>query len=110
VGINERTILNLKHCADLIAKYAELGSKVYAQALLSENPDDWRNAEETLIQLEIGLQNVQRVIEREIGGSTGDPESELSIVQGAIREAEQPEGVGNLSAGSLGFSTGQVSR
>jgi len=102
--------LNLKHCADLIAKYAELGSKVYAKALLSDNPDDWRNAEQTLIELEIGLQNVQRVIEREIGGSPGDPESELSIVQGAIREAEQPEGVGNLSAGSLGFSTGQVSR
>ena len=102
MGINERTILNLKHCADLIAKYAELGSKVYAQALLSENPDDWRNAEETLIQLEIGLQNVQRVIEREIGGSPGDPEDELSIVQGAIAANQQSQGRGSIPARLVG--------
>ena len=84
--------LNFKLYADLIVKQTEYASKVFVDAMMSDDPEVRRRAIETIEELEIGLANVQRAIERELG-SAGDPEDELSIVQGAIREAEQSQGL-----------------
>lgn len=96
-------VLNLKHYADLISKIAEYGAQVYMQAMHSDDPKMHRHAEETLIELEIGLQNVQRAIEREIGGSTGDPEGELSLLQRAIGTHQQSQNRRDVSSRSLGY-------
>ena len=82
VANHERAVLNLKHCVNLIEKYAELGANTYLRAMLSDDPKVWQDAENTLMELELGLANVQRTIEREIG-SAGGSDEQIQVGEGA---------------------------